>query len=130
MNPTTARCLMLYGLFVIIVGLLAHRLDPELAKTLPWFSSPCGALCIHWSVLGARGWRAGRVGFVLTTIPFMYVLIAEAVLGWSAILEKKSDRVLVPILVALMLVASGAMLVYLNYPRPGSGTQAPAHRPS
>ncbi len=121
---------MLYGLIVMIVGMLAHRLDPELAKTLPWFSAPCGALCILWGVLGARGLRAGRVGFVLTTIPLMYLLIVQVVFGWSAVLEKKTEKVSVPMLVTLMLVASAALLMYVFYPRPGSGTEASPPRPS
>ncbi|MBI2927499.1 MAG: hypothetical protein HYY24_17525 [Verrucomicrobia bacterium] len=130
MSSTTARCLMLYGLIVMIVGMLAHRLDPELAKTLPWFSGPCGALCILWGVLGSRGLRAGRVGFVLTTIPLMYLLIVEMVLGWSAVLEKKTEKIIVPTLVTLLLLTSGGMLVFLLYPRPGSDATAAAPRKS
>src|SRR5881396_1826061 len=96
MNTKTAAYLMLYGAFLIIMGLLGYLSNPEKAQTAlmsiesapkvpPDISAVCalsnpekaqtalmsggtfGALSIVWGVLGARGVRWSLPAAVVTT---------------------------------------------------------------
>src|SRR3989454_3916068 len=57
MNTKTAGYLILYGAFLIVMGLLGYLSNPEKAKTALMSGGTFGALSIVWGVLGARGVR-------------------------------------------------------------------------
>src|SRR5881409_814203 len=57
MNTKTAGYLILYGAFLIMMGLLGYLSNPEKAKTALMSGGTFGALSIVWGVLGARGVR-------------------------------------------------------------------------
>lgn len=54
MNTTTAGYLILYGAFLIVIGLLGYLSNPEKAKTALMSGGTFGALSILWGVLGAH----------------------------------------------------------------------------
>jgi len=57
MTTKTAGYLILYGAFLIVMGLLGYLSNPEKAKTALMSGGTFGALSLVWGVLGARGVR-------------------------------------------------------------------------
>ena len=110
MNTKTAGYLILYGGFLILMGLLGYLSNPEKAKTALMSGGTFGALSIFWGVLGARGVRWSRRAAIVTTGFLALVFAWRATVGWLAVLDGKSEKLFAAILITLMLAASALML--------------------
>jgi len=113
MNTKTARYLIYYGGFLMVMGLLGYLSNPEKAKTALMTGGTFGSLSILWGVLGARGIRwslpAARVMTGLLALVFTW----RASVGWWAVLDGKSEKLFAAGMITKMLTASVIMLSVL-----------------
>jgi uncharacterized membrane protein (UPF0136 family) len=122
MNTKTAGYLVLYGAFLIVMGLLGYLSNPEKAKTALMSGGTFGALSIIWGVLGARGVRWSLPAALATTGLLALALAWRASVGWLAVLDGKSEKLFAASLTTLMLTASVLMLLGLLKARKTGGT--------
>jgi uncharacterized membrane protein (UPF0136 family) len=110
MNTKTAGYLILYGGFLIVIGLAGYLSNPEKAKTALMSGGTFGALSILWGVLGARGVRWGLWAAIVTTSFLALVFAWRATVGWLAVMDGKSEKLVAAVLITAMLAASALML--------------------
>ena len=122
MNTKTAGYLILYGGFLIVMGLLGYLSNPEKAKTALMAGGTFGALSILWGVLGARGARWSLPAAIVTTGFLALVFVWRASVGWLAVLDGKSEKLFAAVLITAMLAGSAVMLWCLLKARKPSGT--------
>lgn len=113
MNAKTAGYLMLYGGFLILMGLLGYLSNPEKAKTALISGGIFGGLSILWGVLGAREIRWSFPAAVITVALLIFVFAWRASAGWMAVSSGNSEKLFAAILTTLMLIASVAMMAIL-----------------
>src|SRR5687768_15157378 len=113
MNTTTAGYLILYGAFLIVMGLLGFLSNPEKAKTALMSGGTFGALSILWGVLGARGFRWTLPAAIVTTGLLALVFAWRATVSWLAVLDGQREKLFAAGLITLMLAASVPMLLRL-----------------
>jgi uncharacterized membrane protein (UPF0136 family) len=126
MNTKTAGYLMLYGAFLIVMGLLGYLSNPEKAKTALMSGGTFGALSIVWGVLGARGVRWSLPVALATTGLLALVLGWRASVGWLAVIDGKREKLFAASLITLMLAASVLMLLCLLKSRKTGEAEQPA----
>lgn len=110
MNTKTAGYLIMYGGFLICMGLAGYLSNPQQAKTALISGGTFGALSILWGVLGARGVRWSRPAAILTTSFLAVVFAWRASVGWLAVLDGKSEKQFAAVLITAMLAGSALML--------------------
>ena len=113
MNTKAAGFLILYGAFLIFMGLAGYLSNPEKAKTALMSGGTFGALSILWGVLGARGVRWSLPAAIVTTGLLALVFAWRASVSWLAVLDGHSEKLTAASLITLMLAASVAMLPVL-----------------
>jgi len=113
MNTKTAGYLILYGGFLMVMGLLGYLSNPEKARTALMSGGTFGALSILLGVLGARGVRWSLPSAIVTTGLLAVVFVWRGSVGWMTVLDGKSEKLFASILITLMLAASAAMLACL-----------------
>src|SRR5437867_430720 len=126
MNTKTAGYLMLYGAFLIVMGLLGYLSNPEKAKTALMSGGTFGALSIIWGVLGARGVRWSLPAAIVTTGLLTLVLVWRASVGWLAVIDAKREKIFAASLITVMLAASVLMLLCLLKSRKHAEAEQPA----
>lgn len=117
MNTKTAGYLILYGAFLVVMGLLGYWSNPEKAKTALMSGGTFGALSILWGVLGARGIRWSLPAAFVTTGLLALVFAWRASVGWLAVLDGKSEKLFAAVLITAMLTGSVLMLFGLTQAR-------------
>ncbi len=110
MNTKTAGYLVLYGGFLMVMGLLGFLSNPEKAKTALISGGSFGALSILWGVLGARGVRWSFPAAITTTGLLTLVFAWRASMGWLAVMDGKSEKLFAAVLITVMFAASALML--------------------
>ena len=110
MNTKTAGYLILYGGFLIVMGLVGYLSNPEKAKTALMSGGTFGALSILWGVLGARGVRWSLWAAIVTTGFLALVFAWRATVGWLAVMDGNSEKLVAAVLITAMLAASALML--------------------
>ena len=110
MNTKTARYLILYGGFLIVMGVAGYLSNPEKAKTALMSGGTFGGLSILWGVLGARGVRWSLPAAITTTGLLSLVFAWRASVGWLAVFDGKSGKLFAAVLITAMLAASATML--------------------
>src|SRR5688572_22854594 len=113
MNTKTAGYLILYGAFLIVMGLLGFLSNPEKAKTALMSGGTFGALSIVWGVMGARGVRWSLPAALATTGLLVLVFAWRAGVGWLAVIDGRREKLFAAGLITLMLAASVLMLLCL-----------------
>ena len=126
MNTQTAGYLILYGGFLIVMGLVGYLSNPEKAKTALMSGGTFGALSILWGVLGARGVRWSRPAAIVTTGLLVLVFAWRASVGWLAVLDGKSEKLFAAVLITAMLAGSALMLTCLLKARKPTDGEKPA----
>ena len=130
MNTKTAGYLILYGAFLIVMGLLGYLSNPEKAKTALMSGGAFGALSIVWGVLGARGLRWSLPAALATTGLLALVFAWRASVGWLAVIDGKREKIFAASLITLMLAASVLMLLCLLKARKTGDAEKPDGTPS
>ena len=126
MNTKTAGYLMLYGAFLIGMGLAGYLSNPEKARTALISGGTFGALSILWGVLGARGVRWSLPAAIITTGLLTVVFVWRASVGWLAVMDGKPEKLFAAVLITVMLAGSALMLPTLfrsPKPRPDATAQ-------
>lgn len=113
MDTRTAGYLIIYGVFLMVAGLLGFLSNPEKAKTALMSGGTFGLLSILWGVLGARGFRWSRPAAITTTGLLTLVFVWRASVGWLAVIDGKREKLFAASLITLMLAASIPMLLRL-----------------
>ena len=126
MNTKTAGYLILYGAFLVVMGLLGYWSNPEKAKTALMSGGTFGALSILWGVLGARGIRWSLPAAFVTTGLLALVFAWRASVGWLAVLDGKSEKLFAAALITAMLTGSVLMLLGLSQARKPVEAEKPA----
>ena len=126
MNTKTAGYLILYGVFLFVMGLLGYWSNPEKAKTALMSGGTFGALSILWGVLGARGIRWSLPAAFVTTGLLALVFAWRASVGWMAVLDGKSEKLFAAALITAMLTGSVLMLLGLSQARKPVEAEKPA----
>ena len=122
MNTKTAGYLILYGGFLMVMGLVGYLSNPEKAKTALMSGGTFGALSILWGVLGARGARWSLPAAITTTGLLTLVFTWRAGVGWLAVLDGKSEKLIAAVLITTMLAGSALMLPCLLKARKPAST--------
>ena len=130
MNTKTAGYLILYGSFLIVMGLLGYLSNPEKAKTALMSGGTFGALSILWGVLGARGVRWSLPAALVTTGLLALVFAWRASVGWLAVLDGKSEKLFAASLITVMLAGSALMLPALMKARKTGAAEPTTGTPS
>ena len=130
MNTKTAGYLILYGAFLIVMGLLGYLSNPEKAKTALMSGGAFGALSIVWGVLGARGLRWSLPAALATTGLLALVFAWRASVGWLAVIDGKREKIFAASLITLMLAASVLMRLCLLKARKTGDAEKPDGTPS
>ena len=110
MNTKTAGYLVLYGGFLMVMGLVGYLSNPEKAKTALMSGGTFGALSILWGVLGARGVRWSLPAAVTTTGLLALVFAWRASVGWLAVFDGQPEKLFAAVIITAMLAASAAVL--------------------
>lgn len=113
MNTKTSGYLILYGAFLIVMGLLGYLSNPEKAKTALMSGGTFGALSILWGVLGARGFAWSRWAALISTAFLVVVFGWRSAVTWSAIIQGNSEKLFSASLITAMLLGSLVMLACL-----------------
>ena len=113
MNAKTAGYLMLYGGFLIAMGLAGYWSNPEKATTALMSGGTFGGLSFLWGVLGARGVRWSLPAALVTTGLLAAVFLWRASVSWLAVLDGQAEKLFAALLITSMLVASALMLPVL-----------------
>ncbi len=113
MNTKTAGYLILYGGFLVLMGLAGYLSNPEKAKTALISGGAFGGLSVLWGVLGARGFRWSLSAAITTTALLALVFAWRASVGWLAVADGKPDKLVAAILISVMLAGSVAILPVL-----------------
>ena len=129
MNTKAAGYLILYGVFLIVMGLAGYLSNPEKARTALMSGGTFGALSILWGVLGARGVRWSLPVAIVTTGFLALVFAWRATVGWRAVMDGQSEKLVASVLITAMLAGSALMLLCLLKARKPAGTDKPADTP-
>ena len=130
MNTKTAGYLIFYGAFLILIGLAGYLSNPERAKTALMSGGTFGTLSILWGVLGARGVR-WRLWAAIVTTGFLALVFAwRATVGWLAVMDGNSEKLVAAVLITAMLAASALMLPCLLKARKPAAAGNPANKSS
>lgn len=130
MKTKTSGYLILYGGFLILMGLLGYLSNPEKAKTALMSGGTFGALSILWGVLGTRGVRWSRMAAIITTGFLALIFTWRASVGWLAVMDGKSEKLFAAILITTMLAGSALMLPCLLKARQPTEPGKPSDTPS
>lgn len=105
--------LVVYGLFLVAIGVTGYLSNPEKARTALFSGGTFGGLSALWGVLVLRGTRWAPRAALVTTALLSAVFVWRATAGWMAVAGGQSEKRTAAILITLMLCASLATLVRL-----------------
>lgn len=125
MNTQTAGYLVIFGIFLILLGMIGYVTHPEKAHTALIFGGGFGALSVLWGILAAKGIRWSKLAALLTAILLSVACVWRAGLGWLAVANGQSEKVFASLVITLMLAVSAVMLVVLLKDRRASGAERP-----
>ncbi|MCI0539477.1 MAG: hypothetical protein L0Z50_30065 [Verrucomicrobiales bacterium] len=110
MNTQTAGYLVIYGLFLILLGAAGYLTNPEKAATALISGGGFGVLSIVWGALAARGIRWSLPAALVTTALMGLACIWRAGVGWLAVSRAEWEKLFPAIVTSLMLGASVVLL--------------------
>lgn len=110
MNINPHVDLLLYGIVLMALGLLAHKLNPELGHAILIVGVMGGALNCLWGVLGLRGLRC-RIGPIGTLVIVNVALVVQWIRGWAAIRSGADTLKPTLIIVSVLLVFGIGQLI-------------------
>jgi uncharacterized membrane protein (UPF0136 family) len=124
-NTKLGYWMVVYGLFLIAMGLAGYASNPEKAKTALMSGGAFGALSMLWGWLMTRGFAWSRWAWCATTAFLVVIFTWRVIVSWMAFANGAADKLTGAILVTAMSVASVFMLVALvrglarGQPQPG-----------
>ena len=125
MNIQTAGYLVIFGIFLILLGLAGYLPNPGKAHTALISGGGFGALSILWGALGAKGVRWSWPAALGTTALLLVACAWRAGLSWLAVANGQAEKVFASIIITLMLAVSAFMLFSLLRDRKTVGAEKP-----
>lgn len=113
-----------YGCFLILVGLIGYLSNPEKAKTALIAGGTFGIISIIWGLLSLRGFSWARVATLITVVFLSLVFVWRASVGWIAVAQGQTEKMLAAVLISLMLTASVALVAMIFKTRGKTATTA------
>ena len=110
MNTQTAGYLVIFGIFMMLLGLIGYQTHPDNAPPALILGGGFGALLILWGILGAKGAHWSRLAAGLTATLLSLACVWRASVGWLAVVNGQAERAFVSLVLTLMLAVSGFML--------------------
>jgi uncharacterized membrane protein (UPF0136 family) len=107
------RWLVVYGLFLVAVGVTGYLSNPEKAKTALFSGGTFGGLSALWGVLALRGTSWAPKAALVTTSLLTLVFVWRTTASWMAVAGGQPEKRTAAVLISLMLCASIATLVRL-----------------
>jgi uncharacterized membrane protein (UPF0136 family) len=110
MKWTIDRWIILYGFFLIAIGLAGYLSNPEKARTALISGGTFGGLSILWGILLSLKMRWPLTAAMITTIFLVVIFTWRAAVGWMAVLGGDETKLVAAVLISLMWIASVALL--------------------
>ena len=126
MNTQTAGHLVVFGVFLILLGVMGYVTHPEKTPTALIFGGGFGALWMLWGILSAKGVRWSWSAALATTALLLLACAWRASLSWLAVANGQSEKVFASVLITLMLAVSASILLLSLRDRKKSGAEKPA----
>jgi uncharacterized membrane protein (UPF0136 family) len=124
LNKRTALTLVVYGAFLILVGLIGFLSNPEKAKTALMSGGTFGLLHIGLGWLSSRGWRPAG-GIALGVAVFLAIVFSwRATVSWMAVAGGQPEKLVAAVLISSMLVATLGVVGWLWRTRRRAGAEA------
>lgn len=114
MNKTLGLQLVVYSLLLAGLSYLVHHLAPTLALPTLMTGLAGGVLCLVWGFRAIAGSR-GKALSILTLIPVNFVLLSQAVIGWSGGNQEVPGRPTAAAVITALFALSIAMLMRIAY---------------
>jgi hypothetical protein len=124
MNPQTAGQLVIFGIYLILLGAVGYATHPEKAQTALISGGGIGALWMLWGILGAKGVRWSWPAALATTALLALACVWRASLSWLGVANGQSEKVLASVVITLMLAISACVLFLLLRDRKRGGASA------
>ena len=118
--------LVVFGIFLILLGVIGHLTHPEQALTALVFGGGFGALWMLWGILGARGVRWSWPAALATTALLLVACAWWASLSWLAVANGQAERLFVSMIITLMFAVSASVLLLMLRARGTAGAERPA----
>jgi uncharacterized membrane protein (UPF0136 family) len=125
MNTQTAGYLVIFGIFLILLGLIGYMTHPEKAQTALISGGGFGALWILWGILCAKGVRGSRLAALATTLLLCMACLWRSSVGWLAVVNGQTEKAFASLVITLMLAVSVSMLFLLLKDRRAGSAQKP-----
>lgn len=113
MNTQTAGYLVIFGVFLILLGVIGYMTHPEKAITAVISGGGFGALWMLWGILSARGVRWSWLAALATTALLALASVWRASMGWLAVANGQSEDTFACLIVTLMLAVAAFMFFFL-----------------
>jgi hypothetical protein len=126
MKTQTAGYLVIFGIFLILLGVIGYVTHPEKAITALIFGGGFGALWMLWGILSAKGVRWSWPAALATTALLALACGWRAGLNWLAVADGQSEKAFASVIVTLMLGVAGFMLFFLLKDRKAGGVKKSA----
>jgi len=126
MNTQTAGYLIIFGIFLILLGVIGYVTHPEKAHTALIFGGGFGALWMLWGILSAKGVRWSWPAAVATTALLLLATVWRGSLSWMAVANGQSEKVFASLIITLMVALAASALFLLLKDRKKSGVEKPA----
>jgi len=125
MNTQTSGYMVVFGVFLILLGVAGYMTHPEKAHTALISGGGFGALSILWGILGAKGVRLSLPAALVTAALLGVACVWRGTLGWVAVSQGESAKLLPSILITMMLAMSVTLLTMLRKSTPSRPSNNP-----
>jgi hypothetical protein len=126
MSRQTAGYLVIFGIFLILLGGIGYVTHPEKAITALISGGGFGALWMLWGILGARGARWSWPAALATTVLLALAGVWRAILAWLAVAHGQPEKAFASVIITLMLALALCILIFLLKDRKATGLENPA----
>lgn len=125
MKTQTAGYLVIFGVFLILLGMIGYVTHPEKGHTALISGGGFGALWILWGILSAKGVRWSWAAALATTALLALACAWRASLSWLAVADGQSEKAFASVVITMMLTVAASMLFLLLKDRKPSGVEKP-----
>ncbi len=126
MKTQTAGYLIIFGVFLILLGVIGYVTHPEKAITAVIPGGVFGALWMLWGILSAKGVRWSGLAALVTTTLLALACAWRASVSWLAVSNGQTEKAFASVIITLMLAVAVFMLIFLLKDRKTSGLEKPA----
>lgn len=125
MNTQTAGYLVIFGIFLILLGAIGYVTHPEKASSALISGGGFGALWILWGILSAKGVRWSCLAALATTVLLALACAWRASLSWLAVANGQPEKAFASVIITLMLALALCILLFLLRDRKTGGVLKP-----